>query len=221
MRPSGAAAVETDASMRLGALGVKGRVLEPRQGDGLALDLRSDAMWVRTETERTQGMVASEADATRLRLVLEGERAYDLGAGATITPTGEIGVRHDAGDAETGAGLELGAGLRYSSGRFAAEGRVRGLVAHEDDGHREWGASGSIRLAARPQRPGPEPLGRSRVGGAGERHRAAVGRARRARTRPVRGPSRPSGASKAKVGYGFALARNRGLLTPYAGRHAR
>ena len=144
--PEGGTRIETDASMRMGALGVHGRVLEPAGDGGLALNLRTDAMWVGTETERTTGMVASDANASRLRLILETWRAYDLGAGATITPTGEIGVRHDAGDAETGTGLEVGAGLRYTSGRFAAEGRVRGLVAHENDGYREWGANGSVRF---------------------------------------------------------------------------
>ena len=66
----------------MGVLGLHGRVLEPTGDGGLALNLRTDAMWVGTEIERTTGMVATEADASRLRLILEAQRAYDLDAGA-------------------------------------------------------------------------------------------------------------------------------------------
>ena len=43
------------------------------------------------------------ADASRVRLVLEGGRAFERDGGATLRPSLELGVRHDGGDAETGA----------------------------------------------------------------------------------------------------------------------
>ena len=58
-----------------------------------------------------------------------------------------MGLRHDGGDAETGTGVELGAGLRYTAGSLSIEGRVRTLLAHEDSGYEEWGASGSISVS--------------------------------------------------------------------------
>ena len=136
--------MSTDLSMRMGALGVKGQVLEPGNNGGLSLSVKSDAMWVGTKSEDTDELAATEGDVTRLRLILQGERAFASESGATIIPSGEIGVRHDGGDAETGTGLELGAGVRYTAGSLSIEGRVRTLLAHEDSGYEEWGASGAI-----------------------------------------------------------------------------
>ena len=90
---------------------------------------------------------ASRADATRLRLGLEGSRRFELGARAALHLRLELGFRRDGGDAETGTGLEAGAGVRYTAGALTIEGAVRTLVAHEESGYREWGASGAVRVA--------------------------------------------------------------------------
>ena len=147
LHQDGQASLETDLSMTMGAVGVKGTVLDPGDENGVGLNVRSDAMWVRTESDRTTGLASAEADVSRLRLVLEGERVFDLGGEATLTPTGQVGVRVDGGDAETGAGLELGAGMRYTAGAITVEGQVRALVAHEESGYEEWGASGTISVS--------------------------------------------------------------------------
>ena len=215
IEPEGATTVRTDASMRMGAVGVKGRVLEPGEDGGLALNVRSDAMWVQTETDAAQGVIATEADATRLRLILEGERTVHLAEGESMTPSAEIGLRHDGGDAETGAGVEMGAGLRYSAGRLAIEGRVRGLVAHEDDGYKEWGASASVRL-----QPGEHGQGLSLSvapvwGAAGSKAEQLWG-ARDARDLDPSQAFEADARLEAEMGYGLAMPHNRGLLTPYA-----
>ena len=77
----------------------------------------------------------------------------EAGGEATFTPTGQVGLRHDGGDAETGTGVEVGAGIRYSAGALSMEGAVRALVAHEESGYEEWGVSGAIRV-------NPDPSGR-------------------------------------------------------------
>ena len=145
----------TDLSMTLAAAGVRGDLLTPTQGaSGLALALKADAFWVRTESDAlsTPGvgnLAAARADATRLRAVLDGSRTFALAGGATLAPSLELGVRHDGGDAATGTGLELGAGLGFadpSRGLDMAL-RVHGIAAHAGDGYREWGVSGSLRLA--------------------------------------------------------------------------
>ena len=145
----------TDLSMTLAAAGVRGDLLAPAQGaSGFALALKADAFWVRTESDAlsTPGvgnLAAARADATRLRAVLDGSRTFALAGGATLAPSLELGVRHDGGDAETGTGLELGAGLGFadpSRGLDMAL-RVHGIAAHAGDGYREWGVSGSLRLA--------------------------------------------------------------------------
>ena len=44
---------------------------------------------------------------SRVRVALEGSRGFATGAGAMVTATAELGLRHDAGDAETGTGVEV------------------------------------------------------------------------------------------------------------------
>ena len=144
----------TDLSMTLAAAGVRGDLLTATEAGGFALALKADAFWVRTESEAlsTPGvgnLAAARADASRLRAVLDGSRTFALAGGATLAPSLELGVRHDGGDAETGTGLELEAGLGFadpSRGLDMAL-RVHGLAAHAEDSHREWGVSGSLRLA--------------------------------------------------------------------------
>ena len=59
-------------------------------------------------------LAGARADASRLRAVLDGSRTLSLAGGATLTPSVELGLRHDGGDAETGTGMELGAGLGFA-----------------------------------------------------------------------------------------------------------
>ena len=132
-------AMKTDLSMRMGALGVKGQVLDGSGPSRIGLNVKSDAMWVGTKSERTNDMVATEGDVTRVRLIVQGERVFVAGNGATFTPSAEVGLRHDGGDAETGSGVEVGGGLSYIAGPLTIEGQVRMLVAHEESGYEEWG----------------------------------------------------------------------------------
>ena len=142
----GADPYETDIWMRMGALGARGALLEPGPEGGLALDLKSDVMHVRMQSEKVAGMEGAQADVTRYRLVLEGSRAYALGAEAVLTPALELGLRHDAGDAETGTGLEVGGRVSYARAGVALDVGGRMLVAHEAEGYDEWGASASVRI---------------------------------------------------------------------------
>ena len=145
--------LETDIGMTMGAVGVKGTVREPPPEGGMALSVKSDALFVRTTSDAVHGDAASggnleaaEADVSRLRLVLEGSRAFALEGDGTLTPAFEVGVRQDGGDAETGTGIEVGGRLSYARPGVTVEGAVRGLVAHEEAGYEEWGASGAIRI---------------------------------------------------------------------------
>ena len=139
---------KTDLSMRLGALGARGELLRQDEAVGMDLALKADAFFVTTESEKTQGSAATSADASRLRLVLEGGRSFVLGGGATVRPALELGVRHDGGDAETGAGVELGGGVTYAdpSSGLSLEAKARMLVAHADSDYEEWGVSATARL---------------------------------------------------------------------------
>ena len=139
----------TDLEMRLAALGGRGALLEADgpEGTGMDLALKAEAFFVETESEAVSNEGNITADASRMRLVLEGSRAFDMGGG-TLTPGLELGLRHDGGDAETGTGVELGGRVSWNDPEtgLVVEAHARALVAHEDSEYGEWGASGSVRL---------------------------------------------------------------------------
>ena len=138
----------TDLEMRLGAVGARGALIEAGETGGFDLALKADAFLVRMESAKAENTVATRADASRLRLALEGSRSFATGEGATLTPGLEVGLRHDGGDAETGTGIEVGGRIGYANAAsgLSVEARARALVAHEDSSYEEWGASGSVRL---------------------------------------------------------------------------
>ena len=136
---------KADTSMYMGAVGAKGSVFSEKEGDGMDMTLQTDVMWVRMESEQTRDMVSTESDVARLRLTLDSARSFDVGAGK-LTPSFQLGVRHDSGDAEEGMGLEAGGAVRYAVGALTLEGSLRKLVAHEESGHEEWGASAALRV---------------------------------------------------------------------------
>ena len=200
----------TDIAMHMGAVGVRDEVLAPAEPGGLAVAVKSDAFWVETESEEVRSadgqLGASEGEATRVRLIVEGSRAFDTGNG-TLTPSPEIGVRHDGGDSETGAGLEVGGALRFASGSFSIEGKVSALVAHEASGYEEWGAAGAVRIA-----PGASGCGLwlTVAPSAGTPASGTGALTRQGRFEAGR-------QLETEVGYGVGAPRAPGLVTPYAG----
>ena len=111
-----AGAYRTGSGLSLLAAGVRGGL--PDVG-GFALAVKSDAFLVRTVSDavvfRGAGnLVAAEAGVSRVRAALEGSRELRFAGGRSVTPSVELGVRQDGGDAETGTRLETGfrGGLR-------------------------------------------------------------------------------------------------------------
>ena len=206
----------TDITMRMGAVGVKGQVLDGTGASGLAMNVKSDAMWVGTKSADTSDLAPTEGDVLRLRLILQGERTFEGGNGATFTPSAEVGLRHDGGDAETGTGVEVGAGLRYTVGAVTIEAQARTLLAHEASGYEEWGMSGAIRVT-------PSASGRGltlSIAPTWGRTGSAADRLWSVHDARALGESSEFEAGSRLVldaGYGFGLPGNRGMLTPYAG----
>ena len=216
LRREGDAPMPADLSMRIGAVGIEGQILDGSGPSGIGLTLKSDAMWVGMKSEDTDELAATEGDVSRVRLALEGSRAFETETGGIFVPSAEIGLRHDAGDAETGAGLEVGAGLRYSIGAISINGRVRTLITHDASGYDEWGASGAIRI-------NPSPSGRGlTVSIAPEWGRSAsaadqLWSGADATTVTNGAQFEPTSRIVMNVGYGFGVGEGRGLLTPYTG----
>ena len=155
-------------------------------------------------------------EVSRVRLILQGERQFAIEGGRTFVPSGEVGLRIDGGDAETGTGLEVGAGLRYARGPITIEGQVRALVAHEESGYQEWGASGAIRVA-------PSASGRGLIvsiapvwGAAGSRSEH-LWSARNAGELGVEQEFEATARLETELGYGIGVPGTRGIVTPYAG----
>ena len=206
-------AIDTGLGMRLGAIGVTGTL--PAVG-GFDLAVKSDALWVRTESDAAAGLAAATAQVSRLRLILEAGRTFALASGAVLAPTAQVGLRHDGGDAETGTGIEVGAGIRYTAGMLTLEGQVRTLLAHEAGGYEEWGANGSIRLSPNASGLGPSLALLPSWGAAG----SAVARlwAHPDASALVQGSTAAAapGRLDAEFGWGLPALRGRGVLTPYA-----
>ena len=207
--------LETDLSMRMGAAGVSGALLHGSGPTGLALN--ADALWVGMESDAIEGLVATQGDTTRARLTLDAERAFAFGEGAVLTPSAQLGVRIDGGDAETGAGVEAGAGLAWRAGPFSIEGRLRGLLAHEDRGYEEWGASATLRLLPSASGRGLSLSVAPTWGNASDATQRLWGAQDARAFAPYSAEAHATRRLDAELGYGVALSHARGLLTPYAG----
>ena len=147
-------------TMTMGAAGLRGEVLAPPPEGGLALAVKGDTRFTRTQSKATRDanggrLEAATGDVWLLRLGVEGSRRFALGAddaGATLTPRFEVGARLDGGDAETGAGADVGAGVALAAPKHGLMLvlNARGLLAHEASGFRESGASASLTWDPRP-----------------------------------------------------------------------
>ena len=159
------AAIHADLDLWMAAAGLRGVLLDPGSGSGFQLTGKTNAMVVQTSSGRGKGadggnMEPARAPVTRLRLGLEASRPFALGpgsgfgagGGAVLTPSLEVGVRHDGGDAETGFGLDLGGGLALSDPKrgLTAELSGRGLLSHRSKGFRDLGFSGSLAWEGKP-----------------------------------------------------------------------
>ena len=183
LRPAGQRAMDTDLQMTMGAVGIRGALLEPPPGGGLALALRSDVLWVRTDSDAVAGaagsLAAAQADVSRLRLVLEGSRPRRPRSRWLLHPV--------AGSRRAPRRRRCRDGQRRGGGRSAALRLFLGSE-HRGCGARPAGPRGrrlprvgrQRRPAFRPRaaRPGPVGVHRAGVGDGGERRLEAVGPAR-------------------------------------------
>ncbi len=207
--------IETDLSLIMGALGLRGVIYASASTE---LALKTDALWVHTSSDETRGMQGANAQISRLRLLLAGRHQRVMANDAMLSPSFELGMRYDDGDAETGFGMELGGGLRYADALLGltVETKARALLAHEDGGYEEWGVGGSLALD-------PGRLGRglalrldSGWGLAESGAQALWQRQTTAGIAPQHDPS-AQGRLSAELGYGMDVPWTHGILTPYSG----
>ena len=200
----------SEAMLDSGAVGVSGRLLArgttsvKLKGEGALarLDVAGDG--------ETFGAVT--VDMRRLRLSTEASHEHVFSSGGSLTPWGELGVRHDGGDGETGAGLEVGGGLRYQNPEagWTTEGYGRWLAVHEGT-IREWGFGALLRFAPGASGHGPSV---SLMPAWGKTTSGVQHLWERGATDPTV-PSTLGTRLDAQFGYGFAAFRERGVLAPF------
>ena len=199
------------ATLNSGMMGVSGRLMTR---GATTVKLKGD--WgLASINAAGGGKVFEEATANirRLRLRTEVSHARKLSAGKSLTPWGELGVRHDGGDGQHGAGLEVGGGLRFQDlgGGLTAESYGRWLALHHGT-LQEWGFGALLRYA-------PGRSGRGPSVSLGPSWGDTASGVQRLWDRGVTDPTLyevPGSRLDAQFGYGFTAFRGRGLLTPYA-----
>jgi len=214
----------SDMSMKTAAVGASGRLFSSEEmiaGGTTSLRLKGEGSVALLDI-KGRGLISPlTSDVQRLRLALEGSYARTLDSGGMLTPSLELGVRHDGGDAVTGLGLELGGSLRYveTTIGLTVAGRGRVLVAHRDDDYEEWSVGGLVRLDPGVDRHGLAltlaPAWGDGAGGIGSFGRlyeqdemSSYGRSQRVRQ---------TGRVDAEIGYGLSGILARGVMTPFAG----
>ena len=210
---------KADIRLTMVAAGIRGTLV--KRADGFEAAAKADVLQVRTTSTETAELEAVEGRVGRVRVGLEGARPFALDNGASVTPELEVGVRHDAGDAETGFGMDLGAGLKWSAPGLRLSGNVdvRGLLVHEDEEFEEWTVSGSVRHA--PATPSGRGLSYSLTQSWGAP--GAGGGADRLWARETMsgmgagGGSESGGRLEAEAGYGFPVLGGRFTGTPHVG----
>ena len=158
LTPVGGPALTSGLSMAMAAAGTRGELVAGG-ASGFALAFKADALWVGTAIDGADGaagrLAATDAAVSRFRTGLEGSRAYTFAGRLSLRPSVEVGLRHDGGDAETGAGMDVGGGLVVSdsSTGLAVDLRVRMLVLHQAEGFRERGLALSLSYNPTPSTP--------------------------------------------------------------------
>ncbi len=183
----------------------------PEKTGGYDLTLTGDA---RPARAGFGGFAERETGENRVRLTLEGSRAFALDRGRALTSSLAAGLRREGGGAGTKSALDLGGGLSFAdrSSGLSVDLRAHGLAA-PDDGDRRWGASGALRLA-------PDARGRGLslsflpwwADDADEAERPWPPRSDSLLAR-----ENDDTGLEAEVGYGLDALDGRGVLTPYMG----
>ena len=216
--PDGSRTIEADIDMTMTAAGARSDLMSAGSTGGPALSLKVDGLYLRIGSEAAAGLEAVEADVSRLRLGVEGSWAMEDGSGGKLTPSVEIGVRHDWGDVETGTGVDVGGGLTYSDPgrRVTASVRARGLVAHKAEDFDDWGVSGALGLDLDPSSERGFTVSlRQSVGSSASDGMDALFRRDSLADLAGSGNADAGGRLEAETAYGFGILGDRFTGTPY------
>ena len=199
---------DSDMDQQMVAAGINGLLYE---AEATTLRLKAETAFTWADIDGSGTLESMNLNASRQRLLLEGAHVQKLASGATLTPSLELGVRHDGGDGDTGSSIETGGSLRYNDPEsgLTVEGRARTLLNHSDD-YDEWGISGLVQLD-----PGAAGVGLALTVQPAWGHTAS-GVQRLWDTGGVTLANQAAGRVNARLAYGIGSAwGGQGMLTPY------
>ncbi len=108
----------------------------------IQVDLKGETWGLQTKVDGDERRpMGSKSQAHGVRVAIERLQSSALESGASLTLSGEAGLRWDGGDGDTGTGIEMGgtADYRNPATRMKLVATGRALLDHESD-RKEWGA---------------------------------------------------------------------------------
>ena len=207
----GAGSLSSAATLNSGMVGINGRLLAR---GGTTLRLRGEGGLAHLGVAGDGDVLSAVGlDMRRVRLSTEASYEHVFPFESTLTPWGELGLRHDGGDGETGAGLEVRGGLRYRHvpRGLTIEGYARRLVVHEG-AVRESGVGLLLRVD-----PGESGLGASMsLTPAWGETASGLQQLWDGGANAFMAYDRPGARMDARFAYGVPALRGRSLLTSFA-----
>ena len=214
LNPDGEGAEYNPATtMALGAVGMDGLLLDGGR-EGITLTTTADALFLKTSSEAVAGLESSEGNISRLRLGLEATRPFPLANGASLSPSLEVGLRQDSGDAETGFGMDLGAGLSWNDPERGVTAAVKGrtLLSHGAEDFQDQGLALSFSWEPNSSNRGPSFSLSHAVGLPAEGGMAAL--LNPTAIEVLDEPHSSGERFEARLAYGFPFYNDRLTLTP-------
>ena len=143
LEPREGSASEAGISMAMAGLGTRGVV---GNASGIDVAVETDGFLVRTRSEAVPGLSATDSQAGRVRVGLEGAAPLEIDGFGSVVPSVGLGMRYDIGDADSGYGIDLGGGLALHGVRtgISAELQGRALLVHQAERVSDWGWSGTL-----------------------------------------------------------------------------
>ncbi len=167
---TGGASYRADTDWTMAAAGVRGDLLDAA-GNRPAVAVIGDGLWMRSTSDEIAALSTADTFVTRLRLGVEASYDFNFDGMGDLTPRVEAGARHDGGDAETGAGMDLGVGINWKAPVFGLSLDVAGrmLILHENEDFADRGISAAVVFDPNPESErGPSLSLRQAIGGSAD-----------------------------------------------------
>ena len=142
--------LKTDLQYKMAAAGLRGEILASG-ADGASAAWKTDVRFTRISSDaalsESGGLKASVAKVWLARMGIEAAKSYQIGEnGVVVTPSAQMSLRFEGGDADTGHGAEAQIGLNVADRDrgLSLDAEVRGLAVHKAEGFREWNARAAL-----------------------------------------------------------------------------